>query len=273
MGEGQERVDTSGLPSAIDRIGEISERCRGKRIAVFLDYDGTLTPIVERPEDALLSEEMRNTVAELARRHTVAIISGRDLEDVRSLVKLDGIYYAGSHGFDISGPDGRRVEVDRAAGSLSELDRAESRLHELLDGYEGVQIERKRYSIAVHYRRARQADVESVSRAVDRVKEDSQGLRRSNGKKVYELQPDVQWNKGEALLFLLEELGLGGRDVLPFYLGDDTTDEDAFSVLRDRGIGIIVRDEPRATLAAYALDDVGQVHAFLKEMISVKNGE
>ncbi len=271
-GEG-EGVDSAALPSALERMSEISDRCRDKRIAAFLDYDGTLTPIVQRPEDAVMAEDMRDVVARLAKRQTVAVISGRDLDDVRDLIKVDGIYYAGSHGFDIADPDGRRIEIDRAAQSLGELDRAEKRLHELLDDYEGVQIERKRYSIAVHYRRADEKDVGSVDGVLDEVNGESKGLRRSYGKKVFELQPDVPWNKGEALLFLLDELGLGGREVVPFYLGDDITDENAFAVLRDRGIGIVVRDEPRRSLAAYALDDVSQVGKFLEELISINDGE
>jgi len=264
-------TDAGKLPSALERMTEILRECGDKKIAVFLDYDGTLTPIVRRPEDAVMSREMRDTVTRLTRSHTVAIISGRDLKDVRSLVDIEGIYYAGSHGFDIQAPDGHRIEVDRAAGSLEDLDRAEQKLRNSLADFDGVQIERKRYSIAVHYRRARETDVEKVSNIIDEVKEEFPGLRRSSGKKVYELQPDVAWNKGEALLWLLEELVSAGRDMAPFYIGDDTTDEDAFSVLADRGIGIVVRDEPRDTKAKYALDDVEQVRSFLEKLASLGN--
>ena len=267
-----ESTDAGKLPSALERMPEILRKCGDKRIAVFLDYDGTLTPIVQRPEDAVMSPEMRDTVSGLAKSHTVAIISGRDLMDVRSMVKIEGIYYAGSHGFDIEAPDGRRIEVDRAAGSLEGLESAERKLRDSLAGLEGVQIERKRYSIAIHYRRARETDLEKVKNMVEKVKKESSGLRRSSGKKVYELQPDVAWNKGEALLWLLEELAPGESEVMPFYLGDDTTDEDAFAVLTGRGIGIIIRDEPRGTKADYALDDVGQVRSFLERLASLDKG-
>nr|NIP73230.1 trehalose-phosphatase [Gammaproteobacteria bacterium]NIR30345.1 trehalose-phosphatase [Gammaproteobacteria bacterium]NIR98189.1 trehalose-phosphatase [Gammaproteobacteria bacterium]NIT63856.1 trehalose-phosphatase [Gammaproteobacteria bacterium]NIV20860.1 trehalose-phosphatase [Gammaproteobacteria bacterium] len=97
------------LPSALERLDEIAERMRDKRPCLFLDYDGTLTPIVARPELAVLSEALRDTLRRLARRAMVAVISGRDLQDVRERVGLSELYYAGSHGFDIAGPAGRRI--------------------------------------------------------------------------------------------------------------------------------------------------------------------
>ena len=92
------------LASALDRWEELGPHLREKRPAVFLDYDGTLTPIVARPELAVLAEEMRRTVRTLAARCPVAIVSGRDRTDVQRLVRIEGLIYAGSHGFDIAGP-------------------------------------------------------------------------------------------------------------------------------------------------------------------------
>src|SRR5713101_3770575 len=138
------------IPSALDRLDKIVAPPRGKRFAVFLDYDGTLTPIVDHPEDAWLSDSMRQVLRELAARVPVAILSGRDLDDVRRRVDLDGIVYAGSHGFDIAGPRGLRKQV--ATECLPKLDIAEKELHEALDGIPGARVERKHFSIAVHYR-------------------------------------------------------------------------------------------------------------------------
>src|SRR6267142_5502760 len=92
------------IPSALEHVQEIARR--GDRLAVFLDYDGTLTPIVSHPEDAWLPDSMRQTLQSLAARVPVAILSGRDLDDVRGRVLVDGIVYAGSHGFDIAGAGG-----------------------------------------------------------------------------------------------------------------------------------------------------------------------
>ena len=93
------------LPSALARRDEIAQRLRGRQAAVFLDYDGTLTAIVARPELAVMEPDMREAVRALARCCTTAIVSGRALGDVAKLVDLRELYYAGNHGFEISGPD------------------------------------------------------------------------------------------------------------------------------------------------------------------------
>ncbi|HPQ60754.1 MAG TPA: trehalose-phosphatase, partial [Syntrophales bacterium] len=127
-------------------------------------------------------------------------------------------------------------------------------------------VERKKFSIAVHYRKVRQEEVPQVEDRVDRVLEQSSGLRKSFGKKVFELQPEIDWNKGKALFWVLDALDLDGPDVLPFYIGDDTTDEDAFRAIEDRGIGIVVMNRPRPTRARYALKDPDAVGRFLESL-------
>lgn len=250
------------IPSALEHIQEIGRR--GDRLAVFLDYDGTLTPIVNHPEDALLSDSMRQTLRSLAARVPVAILSGRDLDDVRGRVHVDGIVYAGSHGFDIAGAGGLRREL--GAAHLSVLDVAETELREALDEIPGAQLERKHFSVAGHYRNVSQEDAFKVALAVDAVAARHRELRRINGKKVYELVPDIDWNKGKAVLWLLETLGLEGRNALPIYIGDDRTDEDAFRALEKRGISIIVSEHPQATAASYWLKSPDEVECFLQKI-------
>jgi trehalose-phosphatase len=92
-------------------------------------------------------------------------------------------------------------------------------------------------------------------------------LRRMDGKKVYELLPDIDWNKGKAVLWLLETLGLEGRSALPIYIGDDRTDEDAFRALEKRGVGILVSEQPQVTAANYWLNNPEEVERFLGELI------
>jgi len=254
------------LPSALESLGDIEEAVSGKETVVFLDYDGTLTPIVESPDLAVLSPDMRRKVKNLADVCTVGVISGRDLQDVRSMVGIDGIVYAGSHGFDIAGPGGRRTELQQGKDFLPALDEAEKQLREILRPVEGTLVERKKFSIAVHYRKVRQEEVPQVEDRVDRVLEQSSGLRKSFGKKVFELQPEIDWNKGKALFWVLDALDLDGPDVLPFYIGDDTTDEDAFTAIEDRGIGIVVMNRPRPTRARYALKDPDAVGRFLESL-------
>jgi len=265
-------IDSSSekpLPSALDAMEEIKEEATGREVAVFLDYDGTLTPIVDSPDQAVLSDRMRAKVMTLAKLCTVAVISGRDLQDVRKMVGIEGIFYAGSHGFDIAGPKGRRKEFQAAKDFLSPLNEAEGLLEGKLKKIEGALLERKKFSIAVHYRKVKEEEAERVEKAVDQVLAKFPRLRKSHGKKVYELQPKIDWHKGKALLWVLDALDLKRADVLPFYIGDDTTDEDAFKAIRERGVGIVVTGRPRTTEARYALKDPDEVGKFLEAFRSV----
>jgi trehalose-phosphatase len=250
------------IPSALEHVQEIAA-C-AKRLAVFLDYDGTLTPIVSHPEEVSLSDSMRQALRELAARAPVAILSGRDLDDVRRRVDIDLVVYAGSHGFDVAGPRELRRQVAREF--LPRLDVAEKELHKVLDGIPGARVERKQFSIAAHHRNVNEKDVAKVERAVGGVAAQHRELRRIDGKKVYELLPNVDWDKGKAVLWLLETLELERGDVRPIYIGDDRTDEDAFRALRQRGVGIIVTKQPRPTAARYMLRDPAEVELFLRNL-------
>ena len=252
------------IPSALEHVQKIARS--GERLAVFLDYDGTLTPIVSHPEDAWLSESMRQTLRSLAGRVPVAILSGRDLDDVRGRVHVDGIVYAGSHGFDIAGAGGLHREL--GAPYLSVLDAAEAELREALDEISGAQLERKHFSVAAHYRNVNENDVSRVALAVEAVAATHRELRRIDGKKVYELLPDIDWNKGKAVLWLLETLQLERGNAFPIFVGDDRTDEDAFCALEKRGIGILVSEQPQVTAASYWLKNPDEVECFLRELIA-----
>jgi alpha,alpha-trehalase len=267
--QARRRPEAYTLANALDRGAEIRSRLAGKRAAVFLDYDGTLTPIVDRPELAVLSRSMRCIIERLAERCPVAIVSGRDRADVEALVALHGLVYAGSHGFDIAGPDGLRKEHERAAEFIPALDRADARLRREIAGVSGAQVERKGFAIAVHYRRVAEDEVGRIERAVATVAADTPDLRRTAGKKVFELRPRIEWDKGRAVLWLLAALGLDDETVLPLYFGDDDTDEDAFAALAGRGIGIFVGDAGRSTAAEYVLADADEVGRFLGELATL----
>ncbi len=255
--------DVQRLPHGLIFFEEIRKRFEDKRVAVFLDYDGTLTPIVSRPEDATLSPEMRNILGSLTEKCTVAVISGRGLADARQLVDVKGLYFAGSHGFEIEGPGGVHMEVEEARESLPALDQAESELNSELADIDGAQVERKKFSIAVHYRNVDQDRVPEVESIVDRVLERAQGLRKGSGKKVFELGPDIPWHKGYAVQWLLRELELDQYGVVPIFIGDDVTDENAFHALSKKGITLVVANESRPTEGKYRLESVGEVRDFL----------
>lgn len=260
------------LPSALENFEEISRQIKGKRITVFLDYDGTLTPIVETPDKAIMHEDMRRAVIKLSQCCTVGIISGRDLHDVQQMVKIDNILYAGSHGFDISSPEDLEIQNQIGEEFLPVLNEAEKELSEKLKSIDKVIVERKKFAIAVHYRLVEPKWVETIEKVVDEVAAKHSELRKAYGKKVFELQPDIDWHKGKALLALLKALKLDRNDVLPFYIGDDITDEDAFRALQSRGIGIVVWNEPDESAASYSLKSPDEVRDFLLKLFSSCQG-
>lgn len=255
----------STLPLFRDRENEVHDILSAEDFVVFLDYDGTLTPIVEDHTKAFLSDDMRAAVAALADRCKVAIVSGRDLRMLRDLVKVDGVAYAGSHGFEISGPHGLHDSLEKGVEFLPVLDHAEKRLRAGLAGIPGHAVERKRFSIAVHYRRATAADATLIESIVDTVLSEYSGLKKGLGKKVFELRPDIDWDKGRAVDWLLERLAGDGTAAMPIYVGDDITDEDAFRALAGRGLSlVVVNPEDRSTAADYALADTDEVRHFLQ---------
>jgi trehalose 6-phosphate phosphatase len=256
------------LQNALEHEDELNRRLEGKRPAVFLDYDGVLTPIVDRPEDAVISEGMQRVVRDLAERCVVCVVSGRDRKVVQGLMGLDNLIVAGSHGFDIHDPATGTITHDASSGFEDLVAEVTERVRAGAAEIEGTLVEPKHASVALHYRAVDPAEHARVQELVDAVLAEHPGeLRVTPGKFVHEIQPKIDWNKGKAVDHLLGVLGLDGDDVVPIYLGDDVTDEDAFRTLgeRGRGVGILVIDaadaagrDTDATAVLATVDDVGR---------------
>lgn len=269
LGEVEVLKNIEKKPRAIEHIHKIRQRLQGKKLVFFFDYDGTLTPIVSHPDLAILSPEMKQTLEQLKQKHTIAVISGRDRPDVQEKVKIEGIFYAGSHGFDISGPNGEHLEIDEGKKRIPFLDAAEIELKEKIPAVKGAWIERKKYSIAIHYRGVAVDEEPKVEEIVDEVYNHYQGkLKKAAGKKIFELQPDIPWNKGKALHLLLKLFDLDHPDVCPIYLGDDITDEDAFFAISDQGLGIAVQNTNKPTYAHFTVKNVEEVKTLLKTFLN-----
>ncbi|MCK4414767.1 MAG: trehalose-phosphatase [Candidatus Eisenbacteria sp.] len=251
------------LPPALEHVPAILARL-DLRPAVFLDFDGTLAPIVSRPEDACLPAESREQLRRLAEHVPVGILSGRELADVRRRVGLETLQYAGSHGFEFAAADGVCHDHPEATAYLPLLDAAEQELRRCLAPLQGVIIERKRFSLAVHVRLAGSEETAAAARAVVQVLDRHRGLRCTRGRKVYDLQPGIDWHKGRALLRMLAQINAGGGSPRrALYIGDDVTDEDAFRILAGRGVAVVVRDGLLHTTAEYVLGDPREVCLFL----------
>jgi len=240
-------------------------------ILLLSDYDGTLTPIVDKPELAALPQETRKLLRTLAknRRYTVGIVSGRALPDLKSKVDLEGIIYAGNHGLEIEGFGSSFLEpiAEEMRPFLRMLNQA---LSATLRGIKGVFVEDKGLTVSVHYRLVDDTEEGRVKDTFRKVTDSlhvTGKIRITQGKKVYEIRPPVDWDKGKAIAWLMakcrEVRGRGGA--LPIYLGDDLTDEDGFKAIeRNNGISIFVGEGSLQSAARYFLKSPEEVAQFLK---------
>ncbi|XP_061343756.1 probable trehalose-phosphate phosphatase J [Gastrolobium bilobum] len=270
-------------PSALDMFEEIMDSSKGKKIVIFLDYDGTLSPIVEDPDRAFMSDSMRKTVRKLARCFPTAIVSGRSRDKVYNFVRLAELYYAGSHGMDIKGPTrsskynknnkAEAVLFQPASEFLPMIDEVYQQLVEKTKSTPGARVENNKFCVSVHFRCVDEKKWSELAHQVRSVLKEYPKLRLSQGRKVLEIRPTIKWDKGKALEFLLESLGFANcNDVFPVYIGDDRTDEDAFKKLRDRGqgFGILVSKFPKETTASYSLQEPNEVMDFLQRLVEWK---
>ncbi|SDZ48697.1 trehalose 6-phosphatase [Saccharopolyspora shandongensis] len=262
----------SEVPDGLDRWNDIVDRLQGRRIVLLLDFDGTLAPIRNDPTKVAMPLKARQVLQQLVRTCPVAILSGRDLQDVRLRVRIDGLWYAGSHGFELAGPGDEPITQEAGDSALPDLDDAERLLSSELEPVPGARVDRKRFALAVHYRNVRPDDVDHVISTVDRIGDSFPALRTTHGRRVVELLPDIDWNKGRALRWLLDRMGFSGADVVPVFAGDDYTDEDALREIHDDGIGIVVRSVEhgdRLTWAHYSVDNPRALSALLARFASL----
>ena len=260
---------------------EIARQVKAARhILLLSDYDGTLTPIVERPEMAGLPERTRQLLQALCRKHhfTVGIISGRALSDLKERVGIQDIVYAGNHGLEIEGPG--ISFVNPLAKDMKPVFRL---IHQVLSkaysSVRGVLVEDKGLTLSVHYRMVEKEKSEEVETIFERVVAAARSLgmlKTTSGKKVYEVRPAVDWHKGKAAKLLMKRYGKGGRKsgLLPIYLGDDLTDEDGFMAIERYGDGlaIFVGEESATTLARYFLRSPAEVEQFLSRLLDTQKG-
>eukprot|EP00793_Prasinoderma_coloniale_P004085 PRCOL_00006260-RA len=277
-----------------------------------------------------MTDAMRSAVRRVAATCPCAIISGRGRDKVFDFVRIDELYYAGSHGLDICGPristtgagagagpagvgaNGGRcaaqassaggsgaggqsrqdapdsrpngansvaangcIDLQPAEGYVELLDAVCAELKRRLSGIGGAEVEHNKYCLSVHYRRVEESDWPRVWKTVEEVAAaNSERLRLSSGRKVMEIKPRIDWDKGRAVAYLLEALGLASDPgCLPIYLGDDTTDEDAFRCLREReagGAGVIVASITKRTAADFRLRDPDEVQEFLERVAAMQ---
>ncbi|CAI5744202.1 unnamed protein product [Peronospora destructor] len=259
--------------NALANFSELQSRFSDHRLVVFLDYDGTLTPIVNDPALAMLSPTMKDTLEKLREKFITGVITGRSLKKIQEFVSIPQLYYAGSHGFDIKGPDGTSIKNQVAAQFLSDLHGVRDELKEQIKDIAGAEVEDNIFSVSLHYRNVDPAMQPQIASLAFNVRDKHSRIKLSEGKMVYEFKPKIDWNKGKALLWLLQALGLDEHDnVYTIYIGDDTTDEDAFRLFQAhynrKGVGILVTEESMSTDASFTLRDTNEVCEFLNRLIA-----
>jgi trehalose-phosphatase len=245
-----------------DHLSDIESLLREhRRVLVFLDFDGTLTPIVDFPDQAVMLPETRVTLKRLSELgpFSITIISGRALNDIRERVGIANLTYAGNHGLEIWGEGVRFVEPE-AVRRIKILGEFSRRVRERLRHIPGVEVENKVLTASVHFRRAERASLDEIRKIVHAELAFSERIFRvTRGLQVIEVRPRVDWNKGTAVQWIQQVRG--SANTLCLYVGDDATDEDAFAALPE---GVTVRvGHAKGTAARYYLDDQGSVTRFL----------
>ncbi len=250
---------------------KIAQAWADKKIILFLDYDGTLTPIAQSPWQAVLSRENKELIEHLVKSSVfqVVIISGRTLVDVKQMVGLEGVIYIGNHGWEIEGSS-MHFESLVPVQVSSIMEKIKYELITQLSDVPGAFVEDKGVTLSVHYRLVARDKEFLVRRIFEHI---CMPYCRQNeikvhaGKKVLEIRPPVEWDKGKAALWLLrkQEILHGKGNVLPVYFGDDSTDEDAFRALRNKGITVFVGTS-RFSAAQYYLPGPQEVTELLKHM-------
>ncbi len=255
---------------------KIEKTLNGKFIYLFLDYDGTLVPIVETPDKAIMPKGTKDLLRQLSKmpNRKIAIISGRTLKDISKRVGLKNIDYVGNHGFEIKGPkiNFKSPLPLRYRRTLEEI---KDKLEENLSSFRGVFIEDKGFSLSVHYRLADKENIPTIEAefySVIFLYEFRNDIHVKPGKMVLEIRPPISWDKGKVVLWLLERRLFVMRNkkmkVLPIYIGDDTTDEDAFECLQNKGMTIFI-GKPKKTKAQLYLKDSGEITRFLEAILKI----
>lgn len=246
------------------------EIIKRKKLFLSFDFDGTLVPLKKNPDDCYLTDNIKESLNQLKKKVRIAIISGRDLEDLKKRISIDGIFYSGNHGLQIEGPDIRQTHPD-AESFKCYLDEIYIKVKELMNRIPGIIVERKTFSFALHYR---QVEINLIKELKNLFSEviSSSDIKNKNikvlpGKMVFEVLPAIDWDKGKTVLFILKN---SGEEFLPVFIGDDRTDETVFKEIGNRGLTVRI-GRSKNTSAKYFLRRQSEVYKFIKNIREVLN--
>lgn len=241
---------------------------KGNNIFIFFDFDGTLVPIKKNPEDCYLSYELKKSLQELKNKIKIGIISGRDLENLKRRISIRGIYYSGSHGLQIESSEIKYINPDaqRLKPYINEISRE---VKKLANRFLGTLIEKKNFSFALHYRQLDTGKRKELKKLFfDIISNYNQDyIKILNGKMVFEVLPAVNWNKANAVSFLINSTK---SEHFPIFIGDDITDEAVFGEIKDRGLTIKV-GYSKKTMAKYFIRNQREIYKLIKNIKEALN--
>jgi trehalose-phosphatase len=250
-----------------DEWSKIRTTLAGKNILLFLDYDGTLSEIVDDPDLAVVSDAINRSLKTIADnpRFQIVIISGRSLKDITQKIQIKNAIISGNHGLEIEGPDFIYTHTVPPLYS-STLFIIKNKLHSVLGKYKGVWIEDKYLSLCVHYRLAEKEQIpeikDTVRSTLARYVSENK-IKLKSGKMILEVMPSIHWNKGLAVNWILSHLS--EKHYFPVYFGDDSTDEDAFKELEGSGLTVLV-GKRKDSCAQYFVNTVSEVGDVLQKL-------
>ncbi|HEX6770354.1 MAG TPA: trehalose-phosphatase [Candidatus Binatia bacterium] len=239
---------------------------RAPAIMTFLDFDGTLVEIAPTPADVDFAAPRKRWLEDILSLPccSVGVVSGRPIDELRRIIGLDEIFYIGCHGLEWAAPDGARYTASPSRVLVDALSSLRAEMREAMAGFAGVVVEDKGISLALHYRLAERdtawAARKEFVRAVNGYQQQGVKLELLPGKEVIEAKP-AGTTKGDAVSEIWARYA---PTALPIYIGDDVTDESAFSAVGETGLAIVVAETPRTTAARLFLKNPTEVYVFLR---------
>lgn len=259
-----------------DAWSQLESQLKANGVMLLLDYDGTLTPIVSHPGLSRFPAASQKLLQKLSQLDDVkvAVITGRSLKEIKKLIGLPELIYIGNHGLELQGPKIQFIHPE-AKRTRKILQHVRGRLQKALGSFRGVRVEDKNLTLSIHYRQLEEDQEESAKTVLIKVLKPylkSSKVVITEGKKVWEIRPPAAWHKGTAVLWLLaRSMVRRSEKVMPVYFGDDQTDEDAFRLLKGKGIMVRVTSAPEEpTEAGYYVRSPREVAEFLTRLQKLK---
>lgn len=259
-------------------LDEIKKIINNSALFLLLDYDGTLTRIRKTPQMAVINPRTKNLLNDISKNGKIklAVISGRSLSDIKSKIGLSSIIYSGNHGLEISGPK-VKFKMFVPKESRKTIEEIRRQFKKEFSSINGVIIEDKGFGVALHFRQVHKRQIPAVKAGFNKITGpylSENKIMIKPGKMVFDVKPAISWDKGKAVLMLLKlkKRLWGKKTVLPVYIGDDITDEDAFSALKSKGITVFV-GKNKKTNAKYYLNNTSEVFKFLRFILDIKRGK